>query len=169
MTSSIFFFFFFNDTATTEIYTLSLHDALPICHHPGDEGHVEEGDEPRDPPRARERRTEQETAGGGGHREERQREDAVVDAGRHLGRQEDAQREQERGHAQPRPEHAPQQPLAVDGRHRTVSGHLTSVTILKMGRYMATTMPPTTTPRKTIIIGSSNEVSAVTAASTSSS
>src|SRR2546430_17423256 len=26
----IFFFFFFNDTATTEIYTLSLHDALPI-------------------------------------------------------------------------------------------------------------------------------------------
>src|SRR3989442_15828674 len=28
---SFFFFFFFNDTATTEIYTLSLHDALPIC------------------------------------------------------------------------------------------------------------------------------------------
>src|SRR5687768_18193522 len=30
MFSFIFFFFFFNDTATTEIYTLSLHDALPI-------------------------------------------------------------------------------------------------------------------------------------------
>src|SRR2546429_5866264 len=30
MTHLIFFFFFFNDTATTEIYTLSLHDALPI-------------------------------------------------------------------------------------------------------------------------------------------
>src|SRR5260221_8506633 len=31
LTSSLmFFFFFFNDTATTEIYTLSLHDALPI-------------------------------------------------------------------------------------------------------------------------------------------
>src|SRR6516164_11570316 len=35
-----FFFFFFNDTATTEIYTLSLHDALPILaqncsHRPG--------------------------------------------------------------------------------------------------------------------------------------
>src|SRR2546427_6582393 len=30
MTSIFFFFFFFNDTATTEIYTLSLHDALPI-------------------------------------------------------------------------------------------------------------------------------------------
>src|SRR2546422_8819252 len=29
-TPTIFFFFFFNDTATTEIYTLSLHDALPI-------------------------------------------------------------------------------------------------------------------------------------------
>src|SRR2546430_10838598 len=29
-TVSQFFFFFFNDTATTEIYTLSLHDALPI-------------------------------------------------------------------------------------------------------------------------------------------
>src|SRR3712207_9154742 len=27
-----FLYFFFNDTATTEIYTLSLHDALPICH-----------------------------------------------------------------------------------------------------------------------------------------
>src|SRR5438876_12174663 len=27
----VFIFFFFNDTATTEIYTLSLHDALPIC------------------------------------------------------------------------------------------------------------------------------------------
>src|SRR4028119_621801 len=27
---ALFFFFFFNDTATTEIYTLSLHDALPI-------------------------------------------------------------------------------------------------------------------------------------------
>src|SRR3989442_11807793 len=30
MTLSFFLFFFFNDTATTEIYTLSLHDALPI-------------------------------------------------------------------------------------------------------------------------------------------
>ena len=28
----VFFFFFVNDTATTEIYTLSLHDALPILH-----------------------------------------------------------------------------------------------------------------------------------------
>src|SRR6266850_1284777 len=33
MRSFALFFFFFNDTATTEIYTLSLHDALPI--HPG--------------------------------------------------------------------------------------------------------------------------------------
>src|SRR6266850_8580565 len=29
----LLFFFFFNDTATTEIYTLSLHDALPIRGH----------------------------------------------------------------------------------------------------------------------------------------
>src|SRR2546427_8628275 len=31
-----FFFFFFNDTATTEIYTLSLHDALPISFLPAE-------------------------------------------------------------------------------------------------------------------------------------
>src|SRR2546428_4996550 len=31
----VFFFFFFNDTATTEIYTLSLHDALPIFDSTG--------------------------------------------------------------------------------------------------------------------------------------
>src|SRR2546430_4096145 len=31
--SFLCFFFFFNDTATTEIYTLSLHDALPISHY----------------------------------------------------------------------------------------------------------------------------------------
>src|SRR5256885_11640820 len=37
------FFFFFNDTATTEIYTLSLHDALPICSSPGQVGSPERG------------------------------------------------------------------------------------------------------------------------------
>src|SRR6266511_2186671 len=39
-----FFFFFFNDTATTEIYTLSLHDALPIypaCSRHGGYGRTE--------------------------------------------------------------------------------------------------------------------------------
>src|SRR2546430_14755872 len=41
-----FFFFFFNDTATTEIYTLSLHDALPIWRRPGDERLA--GGRPRD-------------------------------------------------------------------------------------------------------------------------
>src|SRR2546427_5945709 len=35
-------FFFFNDTATTEIYTLSLHDALPIYRRGGHEGAVED-------------------------------------------------------------------------------------------------------------------------------
>src|SRR5438309_7711595 len=29
---TLFFFFFFNNTATTDIYTLSLHDALPISY-----------------------------------------------------------------------------------------------------------------------------------------
>src|SRR2546428_10282545 len=43
---SDFFFFFFNDTATTEIYTLSLHDALPICSGRG-------SPPPAPPPRAR--------------------------------------------------------------------------------------------------------------------
>src|SRR6266545_7710947 len=38
-----FFFFFFNDTATTEIYTLSLHDALPILHQAGDRPRTHEG------------------------------------------------------------------------------------------------------------------------------
>src|SRR3972149_11597778 len=33
--------FFFNDTATTEIYTLSLHDALPISLMPGLAGYLE--------------------------------------------------------------------------------------------------------------------------------
>src|SRR2546428_3312105 len=33
-------FFFFNDTATTEIYTLSLHDALPICLDHAEEVYV---------------------------------------------------------------------------------------------------------------------------------
>src|SRR2546430_6093693 len=34
-------FFFFNDTATTEIYTLSLHDALPICNRSGNDAPTE--------------------------------------------------------------------------------------------------------------------------------
>src|ERR1039457_5935472 len=49
MLDIFFFVFFFNDTATTEIYTLSLHDALPIsfrflsCENPSDDLLVEEG------------------------------------------------------------------------------------------------------------------------------
>ena len=35
-------FFFFNDTATTEIYTLSLHDALPISEEGGDLEHIDD-------------------------------------------------------------------------------------------------------------------------------
>src|SRR3712207_8492221 len=40
-------FFFFNDTATTEIYTLSLHDALPICGGPGRRGGRPHGRQPQ--------------------------------------------------------------------------------------------------------------------------
>src|SRR6266849_5425234 len=39
--SFAFLFFFFNDTATTEIYTLSLHDALPISRHQGPQKNLE--------------------------------------------------------------------------------------------------------------------------------
>src|SRR3712207_9079324 len=39
-------FFFFNDTATTEIYTFSLHDALPICRQPGGAAHGPVGEGP---------------------------------------------------------------------------------------------------------------------------
>src|SRR3712207_7690437 len=39
----VFAFFFFNDTATTEIYTLSLHDALPICGGRGVTGRLYRG------------------------------------------------------------------------------------------------------------------------------
>src|SRR5258708_18642929 len=40
--STCFFFFFFNDTATTEIYTLSLHDALPIWRRAARRGCLQE-------------------------------------------------------------------------------------------------------------------------------
>src|SRR2546421_8181438 len=53
--ASVSFFFFFNDTATTEIYTLSLHDALPIsCPARRRTGGCSTGTAP--PPRARPRR-----------------------------------------------------------------------------------------------------------------
>src|SRR2546422_7953708 len=47
--SLFFFFFFFNDTATTEIYTLSLHDALPISVRiPSDNSFPHQGGQPQD-------------------------------------------------------------------------------------------------------------------------
>src|SRR3712207_8690168 len=41
-------FFFFNDTATTEIYTLSLHDALPIYGEPDHGEHARSDEHPDD-------------------------------------------------------------------------------------------------------------------------
>src|SRR5258705_7621627 len=46
---AFFFYFFFNDTATTEIYTLSLHDALPISDHGGDPARDQRGRRARAP------------------------------------------------------------------------------------------------------------------------
>src|SRR5258708_39347149 len=45
-------FFFFNDTATTEIYTLSLHDALPISRPERSRRHIPHTDSPRSWPGA---------------------------------------------------------------------------------------------------------------------
>src|SRR6266496_10052 len=60
LNKSINFIFFFNDTATTEIYTLSLHDALPIFAQPhrdaGSRGHE------RDLAKIVERRSEEHTS-----------------------------------------------------------------------------------------------------------
>ena len=49
------------------------------------------------------------------------------------------------------------------------AAYWTAFTMSKIGRYIATTMPPTITPSTTIIMGSSSDSSALTAASTSSS
>src|SRR5215204_1403333 len=72
--SDVLFFFFFNDTATTEIYTLSLHDALPICsggrQAAGGARHGCGGSECRllsVPAGAVRRRVSNRSGGGGGH------------------------------------------------------------------------------------------------------
>src|SRR2546423_10932867 len=57
----IFVFFFFNDTATTEIYTLSLHDALPICRRRPWRAESR-ASAARGPARARQRRSEEHTS-----------------------------------------------------------------------------------------------------------
>src|SRR3989304_10250298 len=54
-----FIFFFFNDTATTEIYTLSLHDALPIYRRePSDDRADGKEDRDEDQPRSEEHTSE---------------------------------------------------------------------------------------------------------------
>src|SRR2546429_3636850 len=68
--------FFFNDTATTEIYTLSLHDALPISifapHHPARKCSTSSGAVPGQPPlrRASEFRPDTSSNDGRGNRSE---------------------------------------------------------------------------------------------------
>ena len=65
-----------------------------------------------------------------------------------------------------RPAEAAQQRVEVEGLW---IHYLIRVTILKIGRYSATTRPPMITPRMTIMTGSSSDMSALTAPSTSSS
>src|SRR6266704_6897109 len=52
------FFFFFNDTATTEIYTLSLHDALPISLRRHPRHHADAGRANQHPARSEEHTSE---------------------------------------------------------------------------------------------------------------
>jgi len=59
--------------------------------------------------------------------------------------------------------------VAADQGVQRVTAYRTAFTMSKIGRYIATIMPPTTTPRNTIMIGSRRLSSALTAASTSSS
>src|SRR6266498_2627228 len=63
--------FFFNDTATTEIYTLSLHDALPISDHPAFAAGAPRS---RLRPLRRHRRTDAVRAATGAHRDAGRRE-----------------------------------------------------------------------------------------------
>src|SRR5438477_3526125 len=60
-------------------------------------------------------------------------------------------------------------PSPFPGLSRLVRSYCTAFTMSKIGRYIATTMPPTMTPSTTIMIGSMRESSVLTAASTSSS
>src|SRR5258708_39083467 len=92
--ASISIFFFFNDTATTEIYTLSLHDALPIYHGVvavGLEIHVAQDAD----------------AGGGHHAEHHQARAAQhhggqgLDQGAHLGQHAQHDQDHAAGHADP--------------------------------------------------------------------
>src|SRR5256885_16872121 len=62
----ILFFFFFNDTATTEIYTLSLHDALPICRGRAQDGGQRGGDQRPQHPGQRRAQPQAQLGGGKG-------------------------------------------------------------------------------------------------------
>src|SRR2546427_10614676 len=95
------FFFFFNDTATTEIYTLSLHDALPICER-AEPPHVDQ------PVYA-------------GHRFETKRRHRIQDGHREAERVHDAERERQGEREQLAPHEqraAEEQQVLRNGRRR---------------------------------------------------
>ena len=60
-------------------------------------------------------------------------------------------------------------PLVFPSSRPLVFSYCTALIMSKIGRYIATTIPPTTTPRNTIITGSRSANNPLTAASTSSS
>src|SRR5262249_62337045 len=103
--------------------------------------------------------------GGGDGTQQREPQDRAL-AGDGPRRDERRERQQNRGDAEPRPRKPAERPADVQRYHLC---HFISVTRRKIGRYIATTRPPTTTPRNTIMMGSSRDVRAVTAVSTSSS
>src|SRR2546426_12831808 len=91
-------FFFFNDTATTEIYTLSLHDALPICYRAGGGAGLDRNDPARGP--ARLSPGGNDIGRGAGHRTPRRRPRG--EKGPHRARHRAGGRELYRGRRNPR-------------------------------------------------------------------
>src|SRR3712207_8856327 len=94
------YIFFFNDTATTEIYTLSLHDALPICRD------VERGAEARLPDH---------------HSEEGYRRPCRQGAEDGRSAHPDARLPPRQGPAQPRPQDADRKSTRLNSSHANIS------------------------------------------------
>ena len=132
-------------------------------HDCRDERAVEQTDEPGETARLS-RRAEQKHRARRRERDDERESENLALARHEAGRDERRKRQQDERDAEPRPGESLERPADGERFH-----YFIKVTRRKIGRYIATTRPPTTTPRKTIMIGSSKDVSAVTAVSTSSS
>src|SRR5207245_74457 len=144
--------------------------AVPLADTAGDDRHGEEGrgvEEHRDQLERRRflGRFEEhaQRKHGAAHHDPRV-EQAGHRRDREPARDERPGRQQRDGSPEPRPGESQERPADGERFH-----YFINVTRRKIGRYIATTRPPTTTPRNTIMMGSSRDVSAVTAVSTSSS